>query len=240
MIMEVTLRGNPLMADLLEGLIAIDVPMEGAFYPVSLGHMCYGSEYPDMYGWAIEPAQMQAFEALYLAHELAKVEEAFAGSFAHCEWIDPAAYKARLVPAPVHSDQPLSGHIGECATWARFTSYGWCPNQFDLSCDLASGRCRVRIYDREGLDEVTYRIAPAKLMQLATIGPVKSRKAPRNTLEIYDGDHWDYALGTDDAVLLRGTRRYIGEKDEDPIRQLFHKIMRSGLVEMRNAWGFTI
>ena len=46
------------------------------------------------------------------SHELAKVEEAFAGSFVHCEWIDPAVYVARLVPAPVHNDQPLPGNVG--------------------------------------------------------------------------------------------------------------------------------
>ena len=46
------------------------------------------------------------------SHELAKVEEAFAGSFVHCEWIDPAVYVACLAPAPVHNDQPLPGNVG--------------------------------------------------------------------------------------------------------------------------------
>lgn len=240
MVMEVVLGDSPLMADLLDGLVLIDAPMDGTFYPVSLGHTRDGAEYPDMYGWAIAPSQRESFESLYPSREPAKVEEAFAGSFVHCEWVDPAAYVARLVPAPVHDDQPLPGHIGECATWARFTSFGWCPSQFGLSCDLVSGRCRVSVHVEENLPEVTFKVAPGKLRPLATIGPAADCKAPHNPWEIYDGGYWDYALGTDDAVLLRGTRRYDGKKGEEPIRQLFHKIKRSGLVEMRNAWGFTI
>ena len=240
MVMEVVLGDSPLMADLLDGLVLIDTPMEGSFYPVALGHASDRIEYPDMYGWAIAPSQREPFESLYHAHELAKVEKAFPGSFVHCEWVDPGAYVARLVPAPVHGDQPLPGSVGKCATWARFTSFGWRPNQFDLSCDLVSGRCRASIYGEGALPEVTFKVAPGKLRALVTIGPVGDCKAPHNPFEIYDGDYWGYILGTDDAVLLRGTRRYDGKKGEDPIRQLFHKIKRSGLVEMRNAWGFTI
>ena len=103
-----------------------------------------------------------------------------------------------------------------------------------------SGRCRVSVYEERALPEVAFKVAPGKLRPLVTMGPPSDCKAPHNPWEIYDGDYWDYALGTDDAVLLHGTRRYDGKKGEDSIRQLFHEIKRSGLVEMRNAWGFTI
>ena len=57
---------------------------------------------------------------------------------------------------------------------------------------------------------------------------------------IYDGPYWDYILGTDDAVLLRGTRRATVEKGADPILSLLHSIKRSGRNEMRQLWGFVI
>lgn len=75
---------------------------------------------------------------------------------------------------------------------------------------------------------------------LTTIGPAESYEIPYNPLEIYDGSHWDYVLSTNDAVLLRGTRKRNGEKGGDAVYQLVHKIKRSGLMEMRSTWGFTI
>ncbi len=237
--MEVVYR-NDLLAYLLDGLISLDAPMEGAFYPVSLGYRRPGAEYPDMWGWAVEPSQREAFEALFMKDANAEVEKAFPDSFRYCEWIDPSSYEVRLVPAPVHADQPLPGHAGEVAMWARFSSYGWMPRQFDLYCDLVSGRCRATARDGEGLPEVSFKVAPGKLLALTTLGPAGRYEEHREPLLIYDGDYWDYALGTGSAVLLRGSRRYDGEKGGDPMRQLFHKIKRSGLTAMRSVWGFTI
>lgn len=43
---------------------------------------------------------------------------------------------------------------------------------------------------------------------------------------IYDGFYWSYILGTDDAVLLRGTRSGSSEKSYEPILSLFRSIRR--------------
>lgn len=242
--MEVVFRrdhpANGYLADLLDDLALLDASMEGAFYPISLGHQRKGFQYPNMWGWVVAPAQRDAFETLFMTGKDAEAEKTFPGCFYHCEWLDPSTYEVSLVPAPVHADQPLPGHAGESAAWARFSSYGWMSRQFSLHCDFVSGRCRANIRNDEDLPEVTFKIAPGKLRTLATLGAAELYHEPCDPWSIYDGDRWDYALGTESAVLLRGSRRYDGEKGGDPMRQLFYKIRRSGLAEMRSSWGFTL
>ncbi len=69
--------------------------------------------------------------------------------------------------------------------------------------------------------------------------PSYGEDAP-GVLMCYDGGYWQYALGSDSAVLLRGTRRRTDENRDEPIKDLFHRLCRSGLKQMRAAWGFTL
>lgn len=244
MIMEVVLREGSLWEGALDGLIAVETSAEGAFYPVSVGNWREGYEYPDLWGWAIQPSQVEAFESLYMARRDDEVEKGFAGSFVHCAWLDDATCTASLVPAPVRCDEPLAGHTGETATRANFWSFGWAPPRFDLSCDLVTGRCRASVRGKGDLPDIAFKIAPGRLRPLATMGSsgcYRERRGGRDDgFMIYDGDYWGYVLGTDSAVLLRGTRRYGDEKGDDPVSLLFQTIRRAGLIEMRATWGFTL
>lgn len=86
-----------------------------------------------------------------------------------------------------------------------------------------------------------FRVAAAKIASYVTIGEgVHYGEGKKHPWMIYDGPYWDYILGTDDAVLLRGTRRATVEKGTDPVLSLLHSIKRSGRNEMRRLWGFVI
>ena len=131
---------------------------------------------------------------------------------------------------------------GKKATWARFWSWGpaveYC---FDMRCDLVTGRCSTEIVSgKEELPAVRFRVAAAKLAPYATIDEGVRYGEEKNPWLIYDGPYWDYILGTDDAVLLRGTRMATVEKGSEPVLSLFHSIKRSGRNEMRRLWGFAI
>ena len=55
----------------------------------------------------------------------------------------------------------------------------------------------------------------------ATIGEdVHYGEGKKDPWMIYDGPYWDYILGIDDAVLLRGTRRATVEKGAEPVLSL--------------------
>ena len=242
MIMEVKFRDDSYIKDVLDDLIAIEAPENGAFYPVSHSILLKKAEYPNLWGWAIPLEQCDAFETLYMEYKDSEVAQEFGNRFMLCKWIDADAYSANLLPAPAYQDRPLTGHNGENATWACFSSYGWESHRFDLFCDLVAGKCKVSIRDAEKYHEIAFKIAPSKLTNLATMNQDANygQHLKRDPFEIYDGDHWEYALGTDSTVLIRGYRRYYGESSEDPIRQLFLKIRHSGIVEMRRNWGFVI
>lgn len=80
MIMEIVLREGSLWEGVLDGSIAIETSTEGAFYPVSVGNWREGHEYPDLWGWAIRPSQVEAFESLYMARRDDEVAKGFADS----------------------------------------------------------------------------------------------------------------------------------------------------------------
>ena len=240
---EVVLPEGSYLSDFLDGLDAIEAQGDGLFYPESNASPLEDPGYPDLWGWLVAPRQRESFESAYGTRGPAGIVEGFESCFSYCRWLDAAARTARFIPAPARSDQPLSGHCGQAATWARFSSFGWGGAvKFDLACDLVSGRCCARILGWDDATAVEFKVAPAKLRPLATMREGVRYGEVRNggRWYIYDGDHWTYALSTKDAVLMRGMRESIAGRSSDPIRQLFCNIRRSGLVKMRKAWGFTI
>lgn len=112
----------------------------------------------------------------------------------------------------------------------------------DMRCDLATGRCEAEyISAKSNLPTVRFRVAAAKLAPYTTISEdARYGEREMDPWMIYDGPYWEYILGTDDTVLLRGTRRGSAGKGKEPILSLLRSIRRSANRETRRLWGFAI
>ena len=242
------LRDSWLLEDdaLLDSIEALQAQADGAFYPTGRGpESCASIACTDLLGYLVPPSEAEAFERLFLTHEDEQIAKLYAKRFAYARWRDGAEGKPEVgfLPAPTLKETPLPGSAGKKATWARFWSWGpAAEHHFDMHCDLVTGRCSAEIVSEKGtLPAVHFRVAAAKLAQYATIGEgVRYGEGKKDPWMIYDGPYWDYILGTDDAVLLRGTRRATVEKGAEPVLSLLHSIKRSGRNEMRRLWGFAI
>lgn len=180
-----------------------------------------------------------------MAFEDERIAKLYAKRFVYALWRDGVEGKPEVgfLPAPTLKETPLPGSVGKKATWSRFWSWGPAAKRhFDLRCDLVTDRCSAAIVSgKEVLPAARFRVAAAKLTPYATIGEgARYGEGKKNPWMIYDGPYWDYILGTDDAVLLRGTRRATVEKGAEPVLSLLHSIKRSGRNEMRRLWGFAI
>lgn len=242
------LRDSWLLEDdaLLDAIEALQAQADGTFYPSGRGpESCAGIACRDLWGYLVPPSEAEAFERLFLTHEDERIAKLYAKRFVYARWRDGAESKPEVafLPAPTLKETPLPGSVGKKATWARFWSWGpAAEHHFDMRCNLVTGRCSAEIVSRnETLPAARFRVAAAKIASYVTIGEgVHYGEGKKDPWMIYDGPYWDYILGTDDAVLLRGTRRATVEKGADPILSLLHSIKRSGRNEMRQLWGFVI
>ena len=241
------LRDSWLLEDdaLLDSIEALQAQADGTFYPTGRGpESCASIACADLWGYLVPPSETKAFERLFLAHKDERIAKPYAKRFAYARWRDGAGGKSEVgfLPAPVLKETPLPGSVGKKATWARFWSWGPAAEYcFDMRCDLVTGRCSAEIVSgKEELPAVRFRVAAAKLAPYATIDEGVRYGEEKNPWLIYDGPYWDYILGTDDAVLLRGTRMATVEKGSEPVLSLFHSIKRSGRREMLRLWGFAI
>lgn len=231
---------------LLDSIEALQAQADGTFYPTGRGsESCAGIACTDLWGYLVPPSEAEAFERLFLALEDERISKLYARRFTYARWRDGVEGKPEVdfFPAPVLKETPLPGSVGKKATWARFWSWGPAAERhFDMHCNLVAGRCSAEITSEKGmLPTARFRVAAAKLAQYATIGEgVRYGEGKKDPWMIYDGPYWDYILGTDDAVLLRGTRRATIEKGAEPVLSLLHSIKRSGRREMLRLWGFAI
>ena len=231
---------------LLDSIEALQAQADGTFYPTVHGpESCASIACRDLWGYLIPPSEAEAFERLFLALEDERISKLYAKRFVYARWRDGAEGKPEvgLLPAPTLKETPLPGSVGKKATWARFWSWGPAVKyHFDIRCDLVTGRCSTEIVSEKGtLPAAYFRVAAAKIAPYVTIGEdVHYGEDKRDPWMIYDGPYWNYILGTNDAVLLRGTRRATIEKGADPALSLLHSIKRSGSREMLRLWGFAI
>ena len=191
------------------------------------GHAC-----PNLWGYLIPQEESEPFERLFAAREDEQVAKLYGTRFAYARWYNGAdgEPKVGFLPAPVSREEPLAGGVGKKATWARFWTWGPAlEDNIDMSCDLVTGWCEIEYVSRKrDLPAARFRVAAAKLAPYATIGEgVHYGERGESPWMIYDGFYWSYILGTDDAVLLRGTRSGSSEKSYEPILSLFRSIRRS-------------
>lgn len=242
------LRDDWLLEDdtLLDSIEALQAQADGTFYPTGYGpESCASIACRDLWGYLIPPSEAEAFERLFLALEDERISKLYAKRFVYARWRDGAEGKPEVsfLPAPALKETPLPDSAGKKATWARFWSWGpGSGHHFDMHCDLVTGRCSAEIVSEKGtLPAAYFRVAAAKIAPYVTIGEdVHYGEDKRDPWMFYDGPYWDYILGTNDAVLLRGTRRATIEKGADPALSLLHSIKRSGRREMLRLWGFAI
>lgn len=230
------LRDSWLLEDdaLLDSIEALQAQADGAFYPTGRGpESCASIACTDLLGYLVPPSEAEAFERLFLTHEDEQIAKLYAKRFAYARWRDGAEGKPEVgfLPAPTLKETPLPGSVGKKATWVRFWSWGpTAEYHFDLRCDLVTSRCSAEIVSgKEVLPAARFRVAAAKITPNATIGEgAHYGEGKKDPWMIYDGPYWNYILSTDDAVLLRGTRRATIEKVADPVLSLLHSIKRSG------------
>ena len=210
---------NPAVLDAIEALQDMS---DGTFYPTEYGPESLADiACPDLWGYLIPQAETEPFEHLFVA----------------CE------DKLSFLPAPVSKEEPLAGTIGKKATWARFWTWGPGPEgDIDIRCDLTTGRCEAEyISAKSNLPTARFRVAAAKLAPYTTISEdARYGEREMDPWMIYDGPYWEYILGTDGTVLLRGTRRSSAGKGKEPILSLLRSIRRSANRETRRLWGFAI
>lgn len=242
------LRDSWLLEDdaLLDSIEALQAQADGTFYPTGHGpESCAGIACRDLWGYLVPPSEAEPFERLFAAHEDKQIAKLYESRFVYARWHNGAEGKPEVgfLPAPTLKETTLPGSAGKKATWARFWSWGPAAgHHFDMHCDLVSDRCSAEIVSEKGtLPAAHFRVAAAKIAPYATIGEdVHYSESKKDPWMFYDGPYWDYILGTDDAVLLRGTRRATIEKGADPVLSLLHSIKRSGRREMLRLWGFAI
>lgn len=242
------LRDGWLLEDdaILDSIEALQAQADGTFYPTGHGpESCASIACTDLWGYLVPPSEAEAFERLFLTYEDERIAKLYAKRFVYARWRDDAEGNPEVdfFPAPVLKETPLPGSVGKKATWARFWSWGpAAEHHFDMHCDLVTDRCSAEIVSEKGtLPAARFRVAAAKIAPYATIGEgVHYGEGKKDPWMIYDGPYWDYILGTDDAILLRGTRRATVENGTDPVLSLLHSIKRSGRNEMRRLWEFVI
>ena len=242
------LRDSWLLEDdaLLDSIEALQAQADGTFYPTGRGpESCAGIACRDLWGYLVPPSEAEAFERLFLTHEDERITKLYAKRFVYARWRDDVEGKPEVafLPAPAPKETPFPGSVGKKATWARFWTWGPAPEgNIDIRCNLATGWCEIEYTSRKrDLPATRFRVAATKIAPYATIGEgARYGEGKKDPWMIYDGPHWDYILGTNDAVLLRGTRRATIEKGADPVLSLLHSIKRSGRREMLRLWGFAI
>ena len=234
---------NPAVLNAIE---ALQDMADGTFYPTEYGPESLADiACPDLWGYLVPQAETEPFEHLFVTREDKQIAKLYESRFTYAQWsagVDGEA-KVRFIPAPVSEEEPLAGGTGEKATWARFWTWGPGPEgTIDMRCDLTTGWCEVEyISAKRNLPTVRFRAAAAKLSPYITISEgVRYGEREMDPWMIYDGPYWDYILGTDNVVLLRGTRRDSTGKGEEPILSLFRSIRRSAYRETRRLWGFAI
>ena len=231
---------------ILDAIETLQGQADGTFYPTE-----YGPENradiacPDLWGYLIPPAESESFERLFAAREDEQIAKLYGSRFAYARW-DAAANsepKVSFLAAPVSEEEPIAGGIGKKATWARFWTWeSALEGNIDIRCDLVTGWCEIEYTSRKrDLPAARFRVAAAKLAPYAIIGEgARYGERGESPWMVYGGFHWSYIPGTDDAVLLRGTRSGSSEKSDDPILSLFRSIRRSARGATRRLWGFAI
>ena len=234
---------NPAVLNAIE---ALQDMADGTFYPTEYGPESLADiACPDLWGYLVPQAETEPFEYLFVTREDKQIAKLYESRFTYAQWsagVDGEA-KVSFIPAPVSEEEPLAGGIGEKATWARFWTWGPGPEgTIDMRCDLTTGWFEVEyISAKRNLPTVRFRVAAAKLSPYITISEgVRYGEREMDPWMIYDGPYWDYILGTDNVVLLRGTRRDSTGKGKEPILSLFRSIRRSAYRETRRLWGFAI
>lgn len=230
----------------LDAIEALQDMADGTFYPTGYGPESLADiACPDLWGYLIPQAEAEPFERLFMAREDKQIAKLYENHFAYARWgvgVESKT-KVRFLPAPVSEEKPIAGGVGKKATWARFWTWGPAPEgNIGIHCDLVTGRCEAEyISEKRNLPAVRFKVAAAKLAPYAVIGEGSCYgKHGGSPWMVYDGFYWSYILGTDDAVLLRGTRGGSAEKSDEPILSLFRSIRRSARGETRRLWGFTI
>lgn len=230
---------------ILDAIETLQGQADGTFYPTEYGPENHTDiACPDLWGYLIPPEESESFERLFAAREDEQIAKLYESRFAYARW-DAANSepKVSFLAAPVSEEGPIAGGIGKKATWARLWTWGPAPEgNIDIRCDLVTGWCEIEYVSRKrDLPAARFRVAAAKLAPYATIGEgVRYGERGEIPWMIYDGFYWSYILGTDDAVLLRGTRGGSSEKSDDPVLSLFRSIRRSARGTTRRLWGFTI
>ena len=230
---------------ILDAIETLQGQADGTFYPTEYGPENHTDiACPDLWGYLIPPEESESFERLFAAREDEQIAKLYESRFAYARW-DAANSepKVSFLAAPVSEEGPIAGGIGKKATWARLWTWGPAPEgNIDIRCDLVTGWCEIEYVSRKrDLPAARFRVAAAKLAPYATIGEgVRYGERGEILWMIYDGFYWSYILGTDDAVLLRGTRGGSSEKSDDPVLSLFRSIRRSARGTTRRLWGFTI
>ena len=217
--------------DVLDAVEALQPQIGGVFYPVFIGYSSWNGDWlPDLFGWHIDPEDAGSFEELFLARKDAEIEKAYRGSFSYVRWDsnDEGAPIAHIMPAPIHSDSPMAGRIGQTATWIRLTSSpnGDVCEPVAISCNLVTGYGTVR-QSRGDTSPHAFRVSPGKLLPLITL---QEAGAYRDRLDsqwvIYDGVTWSYVLGTKSCVLLHGSRWDPVKRETEPIKRLISQIKK--------------
>lgn len=234
---------NPAVLDAIEALQDMS---DGTFYPTEYGPESLADiACPDLWGYLIPQAETEPFEHLFVACEDKQIAKLYESRFTYAQWGTDAEGEAKVsfLPAPVSKEEPLAGTIGKKATWARFWTWGPDPEgDIDIRCDLTTGRCEAEyISAKSNLPTARFRVAAAKLAPYTTISEdARYGEREMDPWMIYDGPYWEYILGTDGTVLLRGTRRSSAGKGKEPILSLLRSIRRSANRETRRLWGFAI
>lgn len=231
---------------ILDAIELIQDQADGTFYPTEYGpESLVDIACPDLWGYLIPQEESEPFERLFTAREDEQIAKLYETRFAYARWglgADGEA-KASFLPAPVSREEPIAGGVGKKAMWARFWTWGAAlEDNMDMRCDLVTGWCEIEyVSGKRDLPAARFRVAAPKLAPYATIGEgVRYGERKKNPWMIYDGFYWSYILGTDDAILLRGTRSGSSEKSDDPILSLFRSIIRSARGVTRRLWGFAI
>ena len=230
----------------LDAIEVLQGQADGTFYPTEYGpESLVDVARPDLWGYLVPRAEAEPFERLFAAREDEQIAKLYGGRFAYARW-DAGADgepKVGFLPAPVSEEEPIARGIGEKATWARFWTWGPAlEGNIDIRCNLVTGWCKIEyVSGKRDLPAARFRVAAAKLAPYATIGEsARYDEREESPWTIYDGFYWSYILGTDDAVLLRGTRSDSSEKGDDPVLSLFRSIRRSARSATRRLWGFAI
>lgn len=231
---------------ILEAIEVLQGQADGTFYPTECGPESLADvSCPDLWGYLVPRVEADPFERLFAAREDERIAKLYEDRFAYARWDAGADGKPKVgfLPAPVSEEEPIAGGVGEKATWVRFWTWGPAPEgNIDIRCDLVTGWCEIVYVSRKrDLPAARFRVAAARLARYATIGEgTRYGERREGPWMIYDGFYWSYILGTDNAVLLRGTRRGSSEESDDPILSLFRSTRRSARGATRRLWGFTV